>query len=188
MPIACLPTQIAGQNAVWRTAAVEAIRADPAWANGNYTSPPIQGLRAAAGLLAVSGGIGPLAMERDYPTNTAAVAFWHKRLATALNETDANDLLYQLERREAMTRKRHCLRFHACDLGEHRRRLHQPAWLEGGCGCGCTDCARPFFPRARVARNPRAQHPQHRPVLEERAGRSPRTFAKATMTVFLRRP
>ncbi len=30
MPIACLPTQIAGQNAVWRTAAVEAIRADPA--------------------------------------------------------------------------------------------------------------------------------------------------------------
>jgi homoserine O-acetyltransferase len=97
MPIACLPTQVAGQNAVWRTAAVEAIPADPAWANGNYASPPTQGLRAAAGLLAVSGGIGPLAMERDYPTNAAAVAFWHKRLATALHETDANDLLYQLD-------------------------------------------------------------------------------------------
>jgi len=97
MPIACLPTQIAGQNAVWRTAAVEAIRADPAWQGGNYTTPPVQGLRAAAGLLAVSGGIGPLAMERDYPTGAAAVGFWHARLATALTGTDANDLLYQLD-------------------------------------------------------------------------------------------
>jgi homoserine O-acetyltransferase len=97
MPIACLPTQIAGQNAVWRTAAVEAIRADPAWQGGNYTTPPVQGLRAAAGLLAVSGGIGPLAMARDYPTSAAAVGFWHARLATALTQTDANDLLYQLD-------------------------------------------------------------------------------------------
>jgi homoserine O-acetyltransferase/O-succinyltransferase len=97
MPIACMPTQISGQNAVWRTAAVEAIKADPAWANGNYTSPPVQGLRGATGLLAVSGGIGPLAMERDYPSYEAAVAYWHKRLAAGLNDTDANDLLYQLE-------------------------------------------------------------------------------------------
>jgi homoserine O-acetyltransferase/O-succinyltransferase len=97
MPIACIPTQIAGQNAVWRTAAVEAIRADPAWQGGNYTSPPVQGLRAAAGLLAVSGGIGPLAMARDYPTSAAAIEFWHARLATALTATDANDLLYQLD-------------------------------------------------------------------------------------------
>jgi homoserine O-acetyltransferase len=97
MPIACLPTQIAGQNRVWRTAAVEAIRADPAWQSGNYKTPPVQGLRAAAGLLAISGGIGPLAMARDYPTSAAADRFWHARLATALAETDANDLLYQLD-------------------------------------------------------------------------------------------
>ncbi|HKR36431.1 MAG TPA: alpha/beta fold hydrolase [Steroidobacteraceae bacterium] len=97
MPIACLPTQTAGQNRVWRTAAVEAIRADPAWSGGNYTSPPAQGLHAAAGLMAVSGGIGPLAMARDYPTSAAADAFWHDRLKRALTETDANDLLYQLD-------------------------------------------------------------------------------------------
>ena len=97
MPIACLPTQTAGQNRVWRTAAVEAIRADPAWNNGNYKSPPVQGLRAAAGLMAVSGGIGPLAMARDYPTSAAADGFWHDRLKRALTETDANDLLYQLD-------------------------------------------------------------------------------------------
>jgi homoserine O-acetyltransferase len=97
MPIACLPTQTAGQNRVWRTAAVEAIRADPAWSGGNYKSPPAQGLRAAAGLMAVSGGIGPLAMARDYPTSAAADAFWRDRLKRALTETDANDLLYQLD-------------------------------------------------------------------------------------------
>ncbi len=97
MPIACLPTQTAGQNRVWRTAAVEAIRADPAWQNGDYKTPPLQGLRAATGLLAISGGIGPLAMQRDLPTSAAADKYWHARLATGMNETDANDLLYQLD-------------------------------------------------------------------------------------------
>jgi len=97
MPIACLPTQTSGQNRVWRTAAVEAIRADPAWQNGDYKTPPLQGLRAATGLLAISGGIGPLAMQRDFPTSAAADKYWHARLASGLNETDANDLLYQLD-------------------------------------------------------------------------------------------
>jgi homoserine O-acetyltransferase/O-succinyltransferase len=97
MPLACLPTQIAGLNRVWRTAAVEAIRADPTWNNGNYKSPPVQGLSTAAVLMAVSGGPGQLAMARDYPTSAAADRFWHDRLARALRETDANDLLYQLD-------------------------------------------------------------------------------------------
>lgn len=97
MPIACLPTQISGQNRVWRTAATEAIRADPAWHNGDYSTPPVLGLRAAVGLMSISGGIGPLAMERDYPTSAAADEFWHKRLKAGLEQTDANDLLYQVD-------------------------------------------------------------------------------------------
>jgi len=97
MPIACLPTPISGQNRVWRTAATEAIRADPAWRNGDYTSPPVLGLRAAVGLMSISGGIGPLAMARDYPTSAAADEFWHERLKKGLEQTDANDLLYQID-------------------------------------------------------------------------------------------
>ena len=35
MPMACLPVEIAGHNRMWRRAAVEGIRQDPAWQNGN---------------------------------------------------------------------------------------------------------------------------------------------------------
>src|SRR3546814_1681369 len=38
MPMACLPVQIAGHNRMWRKAATEGIKADPAWAGGNYRS------------------------------------------------------------------------------------------------------------------------------------------------------
>src|SRR6478672_7799167 len=36
MPLACLPAEIAGRNRMWRRMAAEAIRRDPAWAEGNY--------------------------------------------------------------------------------------------------------------------------------------------------------
>ncbi len=47
--------------------------------------------------MSISGGIGPLAMERDYPTSAAADEYWHKRLKAGLEQTDANDLLYQID-------------------------------------------------------------------------------------------
>ncbi|MDP8912153.1 MAG: alpha/beta fold hydrolase, partial [Pseudomonadota bacterium] len=55
MPMACLPTQIAGHNRMWRKAAVEGIRQDPAWLGGNYQSQPVQGLRTAVSLLQIVG-------------------------------------------------------------------------------------------------------------------------------------
>src|SRR5581483_9050209 len=50
LPLASLPTQIAGRNRVWRRMVADAIRGDPAWAGGNYaTQPP--SLRTAAQML-----------------------------------------------------------------------------------------------------------------------------------------
>jgi homoserine O-acetyltransferase len=97
LPLACIPDQIAGQNRVWRKAAIEAIKADPAWRGGEYAAPPPMGMRAALSLQMIAAGIGPRAMWRDNPTRAVADAYFDKRLATDLAAIDANDLIYQLE-------------------------------------------------------------------------------------------
>ena len=38
MPLASLPTQISGRNRVWRRMIIDAIRSDPEWQDGDYTS------------------------------------------------------------------------------------------------------------------------------------------------------
>ncbi len=96
MPMACLPTQIAGHNRMWRQLAVEGIRADPAWAEGNYTSQPVMGLRVAVSLLQVA-GMAPLWLQREYPTRDAADSYLAGRVERDLATRDANDLIYQLE-------------------------------------------------------------------------------------------
>jgi homoserine O-acetyltransferase len=32
-----LPVEIAGENRLWRTLSIDAIKADPLWKDGNYT-------------------------------------------------------------------------------------------------------------------------------------------------------
>ena len=96
MPMACLPTEIAGHNRMWRKAAVEGIRSDPAWAAGNYRTQPLQGLRTAVSILQVA-GMAPLYLQKAYPTREAADAYIVDRIAKDLPTRDANDLIYQLE-------------------------------------------------------------------------------------------
>jgi homoserine O-acetyltransferase len=96
MPLACLPTQIAGHNRMWRQLAVQGIRSDPAWAEGNYTTQPVMGLRVAASVLQIA-GMAPLWLQRDYPTRDAADAYIAGRVDRDIATRDANDLLYQLE-------------------------------------------------------------------------------------------
>ena len=96
MPLACLPTEIAGHNRMWRHAAVQAIRADPAWAGGDYGAQPLQGLRTAATVLQIA-GFAPLHLQRAYPDREAAEAYIDERIARSLPTLDANDLIYQLE-------------------------------------------------------------------------------------------
>jgi homoserine O-acetyltransferase len=96
MPAACLPTEIAGHNRMWRKLAIEGIRSDPAWAGGNYAAQPVQGLRTAVSVLQIA-GFAPLYLQKAYPTLEAADAYILDRVAKDLPTRDANDLIYQLE-------------------------------------------------------------------------------------------
>ena len=95
VPLACLPTQIAGRNRMWRRLVSDDIRGDPAWDGGTYTRQP-PGLRAALQLLFVAGS-SPLQLQRLGPTRDSADAYIARWLDARLAGADANDLLYQVE-------------------------------------------------------------------------------------------
>jgi len=94
VPLACIPTQIAGRNRMWRSMIIEDIRSDPDWNGGDYATEP-RGLRAALQLLFIAGS-APLVQQRVAPTRDSADAYIARWLNTRFTETDANDLLYQV--------------------------------------------------------------------------------------------
>jgi homoserine O-acetyltransferase len=96
MPLACEPVEIGGLNRMWRKLAIDGIEADPAWAGGEYRTPPSQGLRTAASLLFIAGA-APLYFQAQYPKREAAEVFARERVAASITGTDANDLIYQLD-------------------------------------------------------------------------------------------
>jgi homoserine O-acetyltransferase len=96
MPLACEPIELAGLNRMWRQLAINGIEKDPAWQDGNYTSEPMAGLRAAQNLLFVAGS-APLFYQEQYPTRDKAGAFAEQSVSNALKSLDANDLIYQLD-------------------------------------------------------------------------------------------
>jgi homoserine O-acetyltransferase len=95
VPLACIPTQIAGRNRMWRKMLIDDIRTDPDWKGGDYTSQP-RGLRAALQLLFTAGS-SPQQLQRSAPTRDSADAYITRWLDTRFAETDANDLLYQID-------------------------------------------------------------------------------------------
>ncbi|HVY80170.1 MAG TPA: alpha/beta fold hydrolase [Steroidobacteraceae bacterium] len=94
MPLASLPTQISGRNRVWRKTVIDAIRNDPAWLGGNYTTQP-PSLRAAAALIFFMGS-NPVLRQEAMPTLAKADEVLATALDTAMRNDDANDLLYQV--------------------------------------------------------------------------------------------
>jgi homoserine O-acetyltransferase len=92
-PFACLPVELAGRNRMWRYMAMQDIKNDPAWKNGDYTAPPAEGLRGASDLLVIAGG-APLQLQKNYPTRAEVEAYVDKIIATDITHTDANDFLY----------------------------------------------------------------------------------------------
>ncbi|KAG9246463.1 alpha/beta hydrolase protein [Calycina marina] len=96
MPLASLPVQIAGRNRMTRKMIMDAIRNDPEWKGGDYSTQPEQGLTTALYILTIMGSV-PLKWQEEAPTQVAADDFLEKRLAAALLVTDANDLLYQVD-------------------------------------------------------------------------------------------
>jgi len=92
-PFACYPMELAGRNRMWRYMAMQMIRNDPAWKNGDYTTEPVEGIRGAGDLLVIAGSC-PLQMQKNYPTRAQAEAYVDRTLTNIINETDANNFLY----------------------------------------------------------------------------------------------
>jgi homoserine O-acetyltransferase len=93
MPLACQAVEVAGRNRVWRKMVMDAIRNDPEWKGGEYSSEPQQALRTALDLLLIAGS-APLYMQKTLPTRAAADKYLDDYFKSRLGELDANDLLY----------------------------------------------------------------------------------------------
>jgi homoserine O-acetyltransferase len=93
MPLACLPTQIAGRNRQWRKMVIDAIQQDPEWKNGDYTRQPRGALMDAGHLLSLV-GTAPLADQKRMPTRDAADKVVEADEAKFPDTHDANDVLY----------------------------------------------------------------------------------------------
>jgi len=94
VPLACLPTQIAGRNRMMRKMILDDIRTDPEWRGGDYTTEP-RGLAAALQILFVLTS-SPLVQQRAGPTRDSADA-WITRWMAGHTNADANDMLYQFD-------------------------------------------------------------------------------------------
>jgi homoserine O-acetyltransferase len=92
MPLASLPVQIAGRNRMWRKTVIDAIRTDPEWKDGDYTSQP-HGLRIALELLALQSS-NPVERQKEAPTRDKADEVLKAYVERTLKGSDANDVLY----------------------------------------------------------------------------------------------
>jgi homoserine O-acetyltransferase/O-succinyltransferase len=95
MPLASLPTQISSRNRAWRRVVIDAIRNDPEWKNGEYTTQP-QSLRTAAEMLWLVGS-NPILRHKSAPTLADADRVLDQYVANYIKTGDANNILYALE-------------------------------------------------------------------------------------------
>src|SRR6201994_4856154 len=94
VPMASQPTAMAARNWILRRAMIEAIRNDPDYNNGNYTSPPRMMKYAIAAYRFASAG-GTLAYQMLAPTTAKADEMVDGQLAQPV--ADANDFIYPWE-------------------------------------------------------------------------------------------
>ncbi|MBI3411696.1 MAG: alpha/beta fold hydrolase [Planctomycetes bacterium] len=95
LPLACQPVQIAGRNRAWRKAISDAIRNDPAWRDGEYTSQP-PSLKTAAEIMFLMAS-NPTRRQKEAPTRELADKLLAKAAKLVLDKKDANDVLYAIE-------------------------------------------------------------------------------------------
>lgn len=96
VPLASVPTQIAGRNRMMRAMIATSIRNDPDWKGGDYASPPVRGVTGALNILLWMTS-SPLQWQKLAPTRDEADRFYAEQIRTRLAATDANDMLYQFE-------------------------------------------------------------------------------------------
>lgn len=96
VPLACAPTVIAGRNRMIRKMIIEDIMNDPDWKGGDYTEPPLRGMRAAMGGLWVMTS-APLVQHRQAPTRAAADSAMTSYMDRQSRALDANNVIYAFE-------------------------------------------------------------------------------------------
>jgi homoserine O-acetyltransferase len=94
-PFACQAVALAGRNRMWRYMAISAIKNDPAWLGGEYTSEPVHGLTFANELSMIAGA-APLQMQKNYPTRDGVEKFVDQSIARTLPSADANNLIFYM--------------------------------------------------------------------------------------------
>src|SRR5262245_29096351 len=95
VPMAAQPTAMSSRNWMMRRLIIDAIRNDPEWRAGDYTTQPTA-LKTAVVFYAVATSGGTLAWQNLAPTRQAADKLLDERLAAPFT-ADANDTLYQWE-------------------------------------------------------------------------------------------
>jgi homoserine O-acetyltransferase len=95
VPLASVPTEIAGRNRMMRKMVSDDIRGDPEWNDGDYAAEP-RGLRAATQILLFMVS-SPLQWQKSAPTRDAADRFLDSQMKSRMAGVDANDMLYQFE-------------------------------------------------------------------------------------------
>ena len=93
VPMAAQPTEMSSRNWMMRRMITDAVRNDPEWNNGNYTTQP-RGFRTANVFYRVATSGGTLAYQKQTPTREKADKMLNDMLAAPFN-ADANDFLYQ---------------------------------------------------------------------------------------------
>lgn len=93
VPMASQPSEMASRNWMMRRLLVEAVRSDPDWNNGNYTTQP-KALRLANAMFRVATSGGTLAYQKLAPTREKADKLADEALSAPFT-ADANDFMYQ---------------------------------------------------------------------------------------------
>ncbi|HEY0342784.1 MAG TPA: alpha/beta fold hydrolase [Steroidobacteraceae bacterium] len=95
MPLASLPTQVAGRNRGWRLMGIDAIRNDPEWHGGDYQKQPAA-FKTVAGLLWFVSS-NPVVRQHEAPTVAQADKALDDYVANFVKTNDANDIMYALD-------------------------------------------------------------------------------------------
>jgi len=95
VPMASQPTEMSGRNWIMRRLLIDAIRTDPDWKGGNYTTQP-RALQMANVFFGIATNGGSQAYQALAPTREKADQLLDARLAAPFT-ADANDFLYQWE-------------------------------------------------------------------------------------------
>jgi len=93
VPMAAQPTAMSSRNWMMRRMIIDAVRNDPDWNNGNYTTQP-RAFRTANAFFRIATNGGTLAYQKLAPTREQADKLLNDTLAAPFN-ADANDFLYQ---------------------------------------------------------------------------------------------